>query len=167
MIFIHASCDQPLMNSPITKLSFVIPTLLEESQNRVIYCPHVLGGREACLGGGYRLRCFLHGRANPAPTFFYLYCSPVVGELSLATEGLPLHYHIKCDFENVAFFYPHPFGQTNVSARVTALRCHVERSRIFQLSELKPNLFELFKRAYEKSQIVNISTSTLMFYRSF
>ena len=24
MIFIHASCDQPLMNSPITKLSFVI-----------------------------------------------------------------------------------------------------------------------------------------------
>ena len=26
MIFIHASCDQPLMNSPITKLSFVIPT---------------------------------------------------------------------------------------------------------------------------------------------
>ena len=34
--------------------------------------------------------------------------------------------------------------------------CHVERSRIFQLSELKPNLFELFKRAYEKSQIVDI-----------
>ena len=26
MIFIHASCDQPLMNSPITKLSFVILT---------------------------------------------------------------------------------------------------------------------------------------------
>ena len=25
MILIHASCDQPLMNSPITKLSFVIP----------------------------------------------------------------------------------------------------------------------------------------------
>ena len=24
MIFIHASCDQPLKNSPITKLSFVI-----------------------------------------------------------------------------------------------------------------------------------------------
>ena len=24
MIFIHTSCDQPLMNSPITKLSFVI-----------------------------------------------------------------------------------------------------------------------------------------------
>ena len=24
MIFIHASCDQPLMNSPIIKLSFVI-----------------------------------------------------------------------------------------------------------------------------------------------
>ena len=24
MIFIHASCDQPLMKSPITKLSFVI-----------------------------------------------------------------------------------------------------------------------------------------------
>ena len=24
MIFIHASCDQPLMNSPITKLIFVI-----------------------------------------------------------------------------------------------------------------------------------------------
>ena len=28
MIFIHASCDQPLMNSPITKLSFVIPNLV-------------------------------------------------------------------------------------------------------------------------------------------
>ena len=26
MIFIHVSCDQPLMNSPITKLSFVILT---------------------------------------------------------------------------------------------------------------------------------------------
>ena len=24
-----------------------------------LYCPHVLGGREACLGGGWRLRCFL------------------------------------------------------------------------------------------------------------
>ncbi len=24
MIFIHTSCDQPIMNSPITKLSFVI-----------------------------------------------------------------------------------------------------------------------------------------------
>ena len=23
-----------------------------------LYCPHVLGGREACLGGGCRLRCF-------------------------------------------------------------------------------------------------------------
>ena len=42
--------------------------------------------------------------------------------------------------------------------------CHVERSRIFQLSELKPNLFELFKRAYEKSQIVNISTSNLVLF---
>ena len=30
MIFIHASCDQPLMNSPITKLSFVI---LSEAKN--------------------------------------------------------------------------------------------------------------------------------------
>ena len=45
--------------------------------------------------------------------------------------------------------------------------CHVEQSRIIQLSELKPNLFELFKRAYEKSQIVDISTSNLVFYRSF
>ena len=27
MIFIHASCDQPLMNSPITELSFVILTI--------------------------------------------------------------------------------------------------------------------------------------------
>ena len=36
MIFIHASCDQPLMNSPKTKLSFVIPTEHsdEESQNQ-------------------------------------------------------------------------------------------------------------------------------------
>ena len=31
MIFIHASCDQPLMNSPITKLSFVILSISEES----------------------------------------------------------------------------------------------------------------------------------------
>ena len=31
MIFIHASCDQPLMNSPITKLSFVILSEVEES----------------------------------------------------------------------------------------------------------------------------------------
>ena len=28
MIYIHASCDQTLMNSPITKLSFVIPNLV-------------------------------------------------------------------------------------------------------------------------------------------
>ena len=33
MIFIHASCDQPLMNSPITKLRFVILNECEESQN--------------------------------------------------------------------------------------------------------------------------------------
>ena len=33
---------------------------------------------------------------------------------------------------------------------------HAERSRIFLLSELKPSLFELFKRAFEKSQIVGI-----------
>ena len=32
MIFIHASCDQPLMNSPITKLRFVILNECEESQ---------------------------------------------------------------------------------------------------------------------------------------
>ena len=31
MIFIHASCDQPLMNSPITKLGFVILSISEES----------------------------------------------------------------------------------------------------------------------------------------
>ena len=30
--------------------------------------------------------------------------------------------------------------------------------KIFQLSELKPNLLELFKRAHEKSQIVNLKT---------
>ena len=35
MIFIHASCDQPLMNSPITKLSFVILSAVEESNT---YC---------------------------------------------------------------------------------------------------------------------------------
>ena len=35
MIFIHASCDQPLMNSPITKLSFVILSEVEESNT---YC---------------------------------------------------------------------------------------------------------------------------------
>ena len=29
MIFIHASCDQPLMNSPITKLSFVILNIVK------------------------------------------------------------------------------------------------------------------------------------------
>ena len=35
MIFIHASCDQPLMNSPITKLSFVIPIRSEESLQKL------------------------------------------------------------------------------------------------------------------------------------
>ena len=34
MIFIHASCDQPLMNSPITKLRYVILNEREESWNR-------------------------------------------------------------------------------------------------------------------------------------
>ena len=37
MIFIHASCDQPLMNSPITKLSFVILNRCEESYNRTVH----------------------------------------------------------------------------------------------------------------------------------
>ena len=32
MIFIHAPCDQPLMNSPITKLSFVIPSEVDVSK---------------------------------------------------------------------------------------------------------------------------------------
>ena len=35
MIFIHASCDQPLMNSPITKLSFVI---LNKVKNLQVQC---------------------------------------------------------------------------------------------------------------------------------
>ena len=34
MIFIHASCDQPLMNSPITKLSFVIPTERSDEESQ-------------------------------------------------------------------------------------------------------------------------------------
>ena len=38
MIFIHASCDQPLMNSPITKLRFVILNECEESQNAKKRC---------------------------------------------------------------------------------------------------------------------------------
>ena len=33
MIFIHASCDQPLMNSPITKLSFVILNAVKNLKN--------------------------------------------------------------------------------------------------------------------------------------
>ena len=33
MIFIHASCDQPLMNSPITKLKFCHSERSEESNN--------------------------------------------------------------------------------------------------------------------------------------
>ena len=33
MIFIHASCDQPLMNSPITKLSFVILNVVKNLYN--------------------------------------------------------------------------------------------------------------------------------------
>ena len=32
MIFIHASCDQPLMNSPITKLKFCHSERSEESK---------------------------------------------------------------------------------------------------------------------------------------
>ena len=31
------------------------------------YCPHVLGGREVCLGGGYRLRCFFAWAGKPRP----------------------------------------------------------------------------------------------------
>ena len=34
MIFIHASCDQPLMNSPITKLSFVILSKAKNLKSR-------------------------------------------------------------------------------------------------------------------------------------
>ena len=35
MIFIHASCDQPLMNSPITKLSFVILNAVKNLKNSI------------------------------------------------------------------------------------------------------------------------------------
>ena len=48
----------------------------------------------------------------------------------------------------------HFFGN-NIAVDPT-FKCHAERSRIFLLSELKPSLFELFKRAFEKSQIVSI-----------
>ena len=39
MIFIHASCDQPLMNSPITKLSFVILSAVEGSKTNALVIP--------------------------------------------------------------------------------------------------------------------------------
>ena len=39
---------------------FFITFFIRTRRGRVcLYCPHVLGGREACLGGGCSLRCFL------------------------------------------------------------------------------------------------------------
>ena len=68
------------------------------------------------------LHCFRGGAVGGGvtPTFFCLYCSPVVGELSLATEGLSLHYYIKCDFENVALLAPR---EAQPSAALLATNC--------------------------------------------
>ena len=45
MIFIHASCEQPLMNSPIRKLSFVILSETEESMYALLLDPSSLAGK--------------------------------------------------------------------------------------------------------------------------
>ena len=45
MIFIHASCDQPLINSPITKLTFVILSEAEESMYALLSDPSSLASK--------------------------------------------------------------------------------------------------------------------------
>ena len=67
----------------------VIPTLLEGSQNFRVLSISLRNfvARPSWQEGQF---LFFHRAGGPRPYISCLYCSPVVGELSLATEGLSL-----------------------------------------------------------------------------
>ena len=74
-----------------------------------LYCPHVLGGREACLGGGCRLWCFAW-----AGKFLHCFRGGAVG------GGVTPTLFIKCDFENVALLASR---EAQPSAALLATNC--------------------------------------------
>ena len=56
----HLPLLQEVIHIPFSYslLFFFVTFFICTRRGRVcLYCPHVLGGREACLGGGWRVRC--------------------------------------------------------------------------------------------------------------
>ena len=85
-----------------------------------LYCPHVLGGRKACLGGGCRLRFFCMGGLTPPLHFLFILLPCCRGAVACDWGVNPYIYILNVTLRMSPFRHPARHNLRLCYSRLTA-----------------------------------------------